>query len=469
MKEGVILWTVFTGEGKAALRMDNEIHAENGKIGHGRLLSPDVPVLHEILTPDNAYSFLSLSEIGVWIRIRMRLRYPGTEDSAVKQSEYEPEMCFPAWIAGEKTGRISLFLQEPSTGICAIPDMVGIPGLPDLQPDSVPVKVEMLIRKASPLLEHPEYSEDIKKRADRKSNLMKEGVLVWIMFTAGEKAVLYANDRIHFTEDGKYVPGKLLSSDISPFHQIYDWDVQYPWIRSKPEISVRYRIRLRYPGANDAGIEQSEYEPEACFPAWIVPQEGGQTGLCLEEPSTGQYFIPDMTGLPGLPELQPDGIPLRVELLIRQAHWISDAREITEMKVENILLYDNGMYLEVPGRKAPSYVPEDAAKVLLHYLEVCQPQGYLFRNRRGDALNLMYISRMLKKYEMQAGIPCYSAQSIRNTCGVTLFAYGANEEETAGQLGVTVKQIHRYKNLTYRENLLKSANKLVRIAVIPPE
>ena len=82
MKEGVILWTVFTGEGKAALRMDNEIHAENGKIGHGRLLSPDVPVLHEILTPDNAYSFLSLSEIGVWIRIRMRLRYPGTEDSA---------------------------------------------------------------------------------------------------------------------------------------------------------------------------------------------------------------------------------------------------------------------------------------------------------------------------------------------------------------------------------------------------
>ena len=100
---------------------------------------------------------------------------------------------------------------------------------------------------------------------------------------------------------GNMFPGKLLSSDISPFHQIYDWDVQYPWIRSKPEISVRYRIRLRYPGANDAGIEQSEYEPEACFPAWIVPQEGGQTGLCLEEPSTGQYFIPDMTGLPGLP------------------------------------------------------------------------------------------------------------------------------------------------------------------------
>ena len=351
MEEGVIMWAIFTKEGKAALRMDYEVHPENGKVGYGRLLSPDVSVLHEILTPDNAYSFLSLSEIGVWIRIRIRLRYPGIEDSAVKQSEYEPEMCFPAWIAGEKTGRISLFLQEPSTGICAIPDMVGIPGLPDLQPDSVPVKVEMLIRKASPLLEHPEYSEDIKKRADRKSNLMKEGVLVWIMFTAGEKAVLYANDRIHFAEDGKYVPGQLLSPDISAFHQVYDWDEQYLQIRSSPEVSVRYRIRLRYPGADDTGIERSEYEPEACFPAWIVKEKAGQTSLYLQEPSTGQCFIPDMGGLPGLPELQPDDIPVRVEMLIRQAHCIFDTVDPTFLKARRNSTKEREKYADLP----PSY------------------------------------------------------------------------------------------------------------------
>lgn len=46
---------------------------------------------------------------------------------------------------------------------------------------------------------------------------MKEGVLVWIMFTAEEKTVLYANDRIHFAEDGKYVPGQLLSPISPPF------------------------------------------------------------------------------------------------------------------------------------------------------------------------------------------------------------------------------------------------------------
>ena len=79
MEEGVIMWAIFTKEGKAALRMDYEVHPENGKVGYGRLLSPDVSVLHEILTPDDADRFLSLPEYGISIRIRMRVRYPGTD------------------------------------------------------------------------------------------------------------------------------------------------------------------------------------------------------------------------------------------------------------------------------------------------------------------------------------------------------------------------------------------------------
>ena len=51
------------------------------------------------------------------------------------------------------------------------------------------------------------------------------------------------------------VPGQLLSPDISAFHQVYDWDEQYLQIRSSPEVSVRYRIRLRYPGADDTGMK----------------------------------------------------------------------------------------------------------------------------------------------------------------------------------------------------------------------
>lgn len=70
-------------------------------------------------------------------------------------------------------------------------------------------------------------------------------------------------------------------------------------------------------------MEQSEYEPEACFPAWLVLKDG-RTGLYLHEPADGRCLIPDMNGLPGLPGLKPDDAPVRVELLIRQSHWIFD-------------------------------------------------------------------------------------------------------------------------------------------------
>lgn len=39
---------------------------------------------------------------------------------------------------------------------------------------------------------------------------------------------------------------------------------------------------------------------------------------------SGYCLIPDMEGLPGLPELEPDDAPVRFEMLIRQDHPIFD-------------------------------------------------------------------------------------------------------------------------------------------------
>jgi ABC-type multidrug transport system fused ATPase/permease subunit len=110
-------------------------------------------------------------------------------------------------------------------------------------------------------------------------------------------------------------------------------------------------VSFRYPGADDTGIERSEYEPEACFPAWIVKEKAGQTSLYLQEPSTGQCFIPDMGGLPGLPELQPDDIPVRVEMLIRQAHCIFDTVDPTFLKARRNSTKEREKYADLP----PSY------------------------------------------------------------------------------------------------------------------
>ena len=74
----------------------------------------------------------------------------------------------------------------------------------------------------------------------------------------------------------------------------------------------------------------------------------------------------------------------------------------------------------------------------------------------------------MKKYTQLAGIPAYSAESIRNTCAVTMFAYGATNKQVASQLGITQVQIQRYKNLSYKENLMKEANSLVKIKITPP-
>lgn len=142
--------------------------------------------------------------------------------------------------------------------------------------------------------------------------------------------------------------------------------------------------------------------------------------------------------------------------------------EIIDLKPDDFAAYDNGVYVAVEGRTEAVFVPEDVFVILEQYLLQREDHPYLFYNRRGNPLNLMYISRMLKKYTESAGIPSYSAESIRNTCGVTMFAYGAKPEQVARQMGVTEIQIHRYNNISYRENLQRSASSLVKLRVEPP-
>ena len=80
----------------------------------------------------------------------------------------------------------------------------------------------------------------------------------------------------------------------------------------------------------------------------------------------------------------------------------------------------------------------------------------------------MFISRMLKKYTGLAGIPSYSAEKIRTTCGVTMSAYGASARQVARQMGITGTQIQKYQNRQYKDNLRVRANELVKIRIEPP-
>lgn len=142
--------------------------------------------------------------------------------------------------------------------------------------------------------------------------------------------------------------------------------------------------------------------------------------------------------------------------------------EIVKLVPNDFCRYENGMYVEIEGRRELVYVPEDVEEIFLSYLEERQDRPWLFYNQRGNQLNTMYISRMMKKYTSLAGIPCYSAQSVRNTCAFTLDSYGASKEQTARQLGITGTQIHRYDGKIYKNYLQKNAQNLVRVKIVPP-
>jgi len=143
--------------------------------------------------------------------------------------------------------------------------------------------------------------------------------------------------------------------------------------------------------------------------------------------------------------------------------------EITELHPENLTAYDNGVYANIAGRKNPCFIPEDVFVVLEKYMVERLDYPYFFYNNRGNKLNTMYISRMMKKYTAKAGVPSYSAEALRNVCAVTMFAYGASPEQVASQMGITQMQIKRYNNISYRENLAREANYLVKIKVEPPK
>ena len=129
--------------------------------------------------------------------------------------------------------------------------------------------------------------------------------------------------------------------------------------------------------------------------------------------------------------------------------------EIIELSSNDFYRYENGIYVEIQERRELSYVPEDVEEILLSYLEERTENKWLFYNRRGNQLNTMYISRLMKKYTSLAGIPNYSAQSLRNTCGFTLSSYGASPKQTAAQLGITTTQIQRYDGKADKNQLQK--------------
>lgn len=158
---------------------------------------------------------------------------------------------------------------------------------------------------------------------------------------------------------------------------------------------------------------------------------------------------------------------------------LSSAEMIALHGIDAFVETKEGVFLMPKGRRQPCFVPDDvwnqvkeydrkvSAANALVYADT-RREDRLFLNRRGRPLNLMYISRMLEKYEKRAGISRYSARQIAAACYANLFAYGAKKKEVARQKGRTQMQIGRYRLPGYEAKLKKAANEAVRIRIVPP-
>ena len=135
---------------------------------------------------------------------------------------------------------------------------------------------------------------------------------------------------------------------------------------------------------------------------------------------------------------------------------------------EDFIMYGEDGYALISGREEPCYIPRDAWEILMKYMDQRENCQSLFYNRSGRRLNTMYISRMMKKYCQKAGIGQYSAEAVRNCCAFNLFSFGASPKQTAEQMGRTQQQIRRYKGMSYRENLRRKADELVKIRIQSP-
>lgn len=137
--------------------------------------------------------------------------------------------------------------------------------------------------------------------------------------------------------------------------------------------------------------------------------------------------------------------------------------EITEIKPDNISVYENGAYIRLVGHNRASYIPEDVFQILENYMKERESYEYLFYNKYGNKLNTMYISRMLKKYTTLAQIRPYSAQSLRNSCIYTLFSYGATISEVSEEMDITRENVRRYQNINYIDETSRSIRNLVKL------
>jgi len=292
---------------------------------------------------------------------------------------------------------------------------------------------------------------------------MKMSQQIWRDFTAHFKSDTtihsYQSDIIEVCEytDNKFVDIKTL--DIQKY---FEWLMYRVEKQELKPATMAKKFRECHSLAEYMSEKREKYKIEEGFDDYFYPY---LTRVAKQEKLAKSIPIEEIDKLL---EVSQKDLKAYVILILLYRIGLSST-EIVEIKSEDIEQYSDGYYVWIKSRNEACYLPDDVVEILMEYLFQRDANEYLFYNRAGRQLNTMYISRLMKKYTSQAGITSYSAEALRNSCGFTMYAYGAKDKQVARQLGITQMQIKRYDDVRYKNNIQKQAQNLVKIKVEPPE
>lgn len=289
------------------------------------------------------------------------------------------------------------------------------------------------------------------------------GKMIWDDFKAHFKSDTtirsYQSDIVEFCD---YVEKKFVDIKRSDVQNYFDWLMSRVEQQELKPATMAKKFRECHSMAEYICENREKYNLEEGFEDFFYPY---LTRVAKQEKLAKSIPVEEIDKLL---EVSQQNQAAYVILILLYRIGLSST-EIIEIKSEDIEQYSDGYYVWIKSRSEACYLPDDVVEILVDYLCQREVNEYLFCNRAGRKLNTMYISRLMKKYTSLAGIPSYSAETLRNSCGFTMYAYGAKDKQVASQLGITQMQIKRYDDVRYKDNIQKQAQNLVKIRIEPPK
>ena len=268
----------------------------------------------------------------------------------------------------------------------------------------------------------------------------------------------YQSDICEFCD---YIDKKFIGIKNLDVQKYFEWLLNRVEQQELKPATMAKKFRECHSLAEYMSVNREKYKVEEGFEDYFYPY---LTRVAKQEKLAKSIPIEEIDKLL---EVSQRDIATYIILILLYRIGLSST-EIIEIKAGDIEQYSDGYYVWIKSRKEACYLPDDVVEILMKFLCQREDSEYLFYNRAGRQLNTMYISRLMKKYTSLAGISSYSAEALRNSCGFTMYAYGAKDKQVASQLGITQMQIKRYDDVRYKNNIQKQAQNLIKLKVEPP-